>query len=61
MKTKECRVTTSVSDWEVTEEQASKTSFTLVNLKTLWHLSQWPLQHGFGVEYTEKDILAEPQ
>ena len=61
MKTKVCSVTTSVSNREVAEELASKTSYTLENLKTLWHLSQCPLQHDFGVEYTEKDISAEPQ
>ena len=53
MKTAECKVTIAVSDWELTGEPASKASFTFVNLKTLWHLSQWPLQQDFGVEYTE--------
>ena len=56
-----CSVTISVSDWAVMEEPASKSSFTLEKLKTLWHLSQWPLQHAFGVEYTENDMSSEPQ
>jgi len=56
-----CKVTISVSDLVVIEEQTSKSSFTLENLKTLWHLLQWPVQHAFGVEYTENDISAEPQ
>jgi hypothetical protein len=56
-----CSVTTSVNDWVVIEEPASKSSFTLENLKSLWHLSQWLSQHGFGVENTEKDMAAEPQ
>jgi len=56
-----CSVTTSVNDWVVTEEPASKSSFTLENLKTLWHFSQSLSQQGFGVEITEKDMAAEPQ
>ena len=35
-----CKVTKSVSAWAEIEEPASKLSFTFVNLKTLWHLSQ---------------------
>ena len=45
-----CKVTKSVSVWAVIEEPASKLSFTLENLKTLWHLLQLPSQHAFGVE-----------
>lgn len=45
-----CKVTKSARAWAEIEEPASKLSFTLVNLKTLWHLSQLPSQHAFGVE-----------
>ena len=55
------RVTISVIDRVVTEEPASKSSFTLENLKTLWHLSQWLSQQSFGVEKIEKDMAVEPQ
>jgi hypothetical protein len=43
------------------EEPASKASLTLENLKTLWHLSHWPLQQALGVEKTENDFSDEPQ
>ena len=43
------------------EAPASKLSLTLENLKTLWHLSQWPPQQGLGTENIETDLAVAPQ